>query len=70
MVVGQNGRIVQVLDNLLSNAASFSPKGGEIIFDLATNASPSEAILHILDEGPGIPDNRQETVFHRFYSER
>ena len=40
------------------------------MFDLATNTSPSEAILHILDEGPGIPDNRLETVFHRFYSER
>ena len=70
IVVGQDGRIVQVLDNLLSNAVSFSPKGAEIIFDLATNNSPSEAILYILDEGPGIPDSRLETVFHRFYTER
>ena len=70
MVVGQDGRIVQVLDNLLSNAASFSPKGAKIMFDLATDTSPSKAILQILDEGPGIPDNRLETVFHRFYSER
>ena len=70
MVVGQDGRIVQVLDNLLSNAASFSPKGAEIIFDLSTKASPAQAVLQILDEGPGIPENRLETVFHRFYSER
>ena len=70
MVVGQDGRIVQVLDNLLSNAASFSPKGAEIIFDLTTKASPAQAVLQILDEGPGIPENRLETVFHRFYSER
>jgi two-component system sensor histidine kinase ChvG len=70
MVFGQDGRIVQVLDNLLSNAVSFSPKGAEIIFDLSTKASPAQAVLQILDEGPGIPENRLETVFHRFYSER
>jgi two-component system sensor histidine kinase ChvG len=70
MVVGQDGRIVQVLDNLLSNAASFSPQGAKIIFDLSTKASPAQAVLQILDEGPGIPENRLETVFHRFYSER
>ena len=70
MVVGQDGRIVQVLDNLLSNAASFSPKGAEIIFDLSTKDSPAQAVLQVLDGGPGIPENRLETVFHRFYSER
>ena len=70
MVVGQDGRIVQVLDNLLSNAVSFSPKGAKIIFDLSTKGSPAQAVLQILDEGPGIPENRLETVFHRFYSER
>jgi len=70
MVVGQDGRIVQVLDNLLSNAVSFSPKGAEIIFDLSIKDSPAQAVLQILDEGPGIPENRLETVFHRFYSER
>ena len=70
MVFGQDSRVVQVLDNLLSNAASFSPKGTEITFDLVINTSPAEVILHILDEGPGIPENRLETVFHRFYSER
>ena len=69
-VFGQDGRIVQVLDNLLSNAVSFSPKGAKIIFDLSTKASPAQAVLQILDEGPGIPENRLETVFHRFYSER
>ena len=70
LVVGQDGRIVQVLDNLLSNAASFSPNGAEIIFDLCIKESPAQAVLQILDEGPGIPENRLESVFHRFYSER
>ena len=59
-----------MLDNLLSNAVSFSPNGAEIIFDLGAKTSPAQAVLRILDEGPGIPENRLETVFHRFYSER
>ncbi len=58
------------IDNLLSNAASFSPKGAKIIFDLSSKASSALAVLQILDEGPGIPENRLETVFQRFYSER
>ena len=70
MVRGQDGRIVQVLDNLLSNAASFSPKGGDITFELGLSQKPSQAVLHIMDEGPGIPENRLDTVFQRFYSER
>jgi two-component system sensor histidine kinase ChvG len=70
MVRGQDGRIVQVLDNLLSNAASFSPKGGDIAFELGMSQKPSQAVLHIMDEGPGVPENRLDTVFQRFYSER
>jgi len=70
IVMGQDSRIVQVLDNLLSNAASFSPKGAAIIFELEASERPSQAILHILDEGPGIQENRLESVFNRFYSER
>ena len=48
MVVVQDSRIVQVLDNLLNNAVSFSPKGGEIIFELYTLEKSSEAALKYL----------------------
>ena len=70
MLQRRGRRVVQVLDNLLSNAASFSPKGAKIIFDLSTKASPAQAVLKVLDEGPGIPENRLEIIFDRFYSER
>ena len=70
MVRGQDSRIVQVLDNLLSNAASFSPQQSEIMFRLTENTAAQQAVLSILDAGPGIPENRLETVFDRFYSER
>ena len=61
-------RIVQILDNLLTNAASFSPPDGHI--DFAVSASKGKAIVTITDQGPGIPDNKLKAIFDRFYSER
>ena len=63
-------RIVQVIDNVLSNAISFSPKGGMVQFILTTDANRKSAVLKILDDGPGILDAKLETVFNRFYTER
>jgi two-component system sensor histidine kinase ChvG len=63
-------RIVQVIDNVLSNAISFSPKGGMVQFILTADATRKRAVLEILDDGPGIPDAKLETIFDRFYTER
>lgn len=61
-------RIVQILDNLLSNAVSFSRDGGQIIF--AIRAEGGEAIISVADEGVGIPEAKLSAIFDRFYSER
>lgn len=70
MVRMNESRIVQVIDNVLSNAISFSPKQGAVQFVLSHDAADKMAVLDILDDGPGIPDSKLETVFNRFYSER
>ncbi|MGC6452296.1 MAG: stimulus-sensing domain-containing protein [Candidatus Puniceispirillaceae bacterium] len=69
MVSAQDGRIVQILDNLLANAVSFAPPGTEITFRLAIDGK-GQAALSVQDRGPGIPAGRLEDVFNRFYSER
>ena len=61
-------RIVQIMDNLLSNAASFSVKGGHIIFSVSVEGR--QAVLSVSDEGIGIPDAKLAAIFDRFYSER
>ena len=61
-------RIVQILDNLLSNAASFSPAAGEINFTISK--AQNMALVTVADQGPGIPENKLEAIFDRFYSER
>ena len=63
-------RIVQVLDNVLSNAISFSPKRHTVKFILRRQESNNTIVLDIIDTGPGIPEKKLETVFDRFYSER
>ncbi len=61
-------RLTQVVDNLLDNAASFSPPGGTLTVSL-TSRGPS-AVLTVADQGPGIPAGHLERVFDRFFSYR
>ena len=68
-VTVQDGRIVQILDNLLGNAVSFAPQGSRISFHLGINEQ-CKAELAVQDRGPGIPPGRLEEVFNRFYTER
>jgi two-component system sensor histidine kinase ChvG len=67
-VRGHDGRFSQVFNNLIENALSFSPPGGKVAVGLARDGGTIVATVE--DEGPGIPDNRLETIFDRFYSER
>ena len=61
-------RLVQVMDNLLANARSFSPDDG--IITMRLEAGEGNAVLTMRDQGPGIPDSKTEAIFSRFYSER
>jgi two-component system sensor histidine kinase ChvG len=67
-IIGDEGRLGQVLTNLLDNAVSFSPEGG-VVTVRARVATPFVEIL-VEDQGPGIPSDRLEIVFDRFYSDR
>ena len=67
-VPGLEGRLGQVLRNLIANAVTFSPPGGTI--RLAAHRQGQEIEISVCDEGPGIPAGKLEAVFERFYSER
>jgi two-component system sensor histidine kinase ChvG len=67
-VLAVEGRLVQVLRNLIGNAESFSPPGGTIFLRARETGGMVE--ISVEDEGPGIPDGNLEHVFDRFYSER
>jgi two-component system sensor histidine kinase ChvG len=65
---GVEDRVVQVLRNLIANAQSFSPAGGNIVLGARETGGIVE--LGVEDEGPGIPEAKLEHIFDRFYSER
>ncbi len=61
-------RMLQVLGNLLTNAAKFSNEGSSI--RLALDAGAEEITLSVQDYGMGIPQDAQETIFERFTQAR
>ena len=61
-------RLVQVLRNLIGNAASFSPPNG--IITLEASLYQNQIQIVVRDEGPGIPENKLTNIFERFYTER
>jgi two-component system sensor histidine kinase ChvG len=62
------GRLQQVLENLLDNAAGFSPDGGSVQVSLSQEGG--SAVIRVCDDGPGIPDEHLEKIFDRFFSFR
>lgn len=66
LVVGDEGGIAQVIDNLVENAIKFSPPNGQVVVSVA-KASEGEVSLTVTDDGPGIPPADRDRVFDRFY---
>jgi two-component system, OmpR family, phosphate regulon sensor histidine kinase PhoR len=73
-VAGDEGRLVQVLTNLLDNAVKYTPAGGTITVGAKLAPSvgnvepPTRAIeLTVADTGIGIPEEDRPRVFERFY---
>jgi two-component system phosphate regulon sensor histidine kinase PhoR len=64
-VLGDRGRLQQVIVNLLDNALKYTPRGGTV--RLMTLRSGSEGVLEITDTGIGIPGSALVHVFDRFY---
>lgn len=58
--------IIQVIINLLDNAAKYAPEGSTILIDAA--AQDDKVVVRIADNGPGIPDDQKDLIFDLFYS--
>ncbi len=68
IIDGHESRLVQVFRNLIGNAISFSPSDGRIDLRVRRDEGWIEAVVE--DEGPGIPQNKLDEIFSRFYTER
>ena len=63
-LIADSDRLLQVMNNLLSNAAKFSPSTSKIIVDVSSN--DSEIVIAISDQGPGIPEKFRDKLFEKF----
>ncbi len=64
-VNGDQGRLEQVICNLLGNAHHHTPPGTRI--SVVGRAAVKEIRLTVLDTGPGIPETEFDTIFTRFH---
>ena len=70
-MTGQDGPLGQVFRNLIDNAKSFSPTGGEVRVTLSRDEADACPVrVTVEDDGPGIPPDNLDTVFQRFYTSR
>jgi two-component system sensor histidine kinase BaeS len=58
-------RVGQVLRNLISNAITHTPAGGEIISSV--HANDGEVLVSVQDSGEGIQEQHLPYIFERFY---
>ena len=68
LVRGDPGQLARVLENLLDNAASFSPLDGIVTVSLQRSDDSVSVIVD--DQGPGISVELNESIFERFHSDR
>lgn len=65
-IEGDIVRIVQVLNNLLSNSVKFTPKGGRTIVKAEKDEIKSEVVITVKDTGIGISSNHHTELFDPF----
>ena len=64
-VVGDAGRLEEVLVSLVSNAIKYAPRGGPIA--LGAQRSGSNVVVSVADRGVGVSDPEQPRIFEPFF---
>ena len=64
-VLSRRERLVEILNNLISNGIRYNKEGGSLVVRLAGGASP---VLSVSDTGIGISKENQSRIFDRFYT--
>jgi two-component system sensor histidine kinase GlrK len=61
-------KLRSIVDNLVSNAVKFTPPGGTVT--VSARAVAGEAIIEVLDTGPGVSQEERESIFNLFFRGR
>ncbi len=63
-IPGDESRLIQVIVNLVTNAAKYSPAGGAI--DIAVQVAATDILVTVADRGSGVPPAARGRLFDRF----
>ncbi|MDX1413843.1 MAG: ATP-binding protein [Candidatus Promineifilaceae bacterium] len=63
-IIGDERRLTQVLNNLVSNAIKYSPDGSTVVIN--GEVHPHYVTVSVRDEGIGIPLHEQDRIFQKF----
>lgn len=66
VVDGDRRALARVVDNLLDNAARYATSSVVVRVGVAVGGESPAVRIHVLDDGPGIPEADRERVFERF----
>lgn len=71
-VIGDDGKLRQILENLLANALKFTERGHVALSVTVQSRSIHDVLLHFAvgDSGPGVPQERQQRMFQAFVQGR
>lgn len=64
-VISEANKIKHALNNIISNAITYTPDGGKISVDLKTEGNM--ALGSVADNGPGIPKEQHRSIFTKFF---
>ena len=65
VAVGDPVAVEQVIRNLVSNAAKYSPQGGRV--EVRVSGEAGWVAVHVLDEGLGLPDVPADRLFEPYF---
>lgn len=68
VIRGHDSRLVQVFNNLIDNAQSFSPPGTKVRVTIRQEGQRVDILVE--DSGPGMPEHALKRIFERFYTDR
>src|SRR6266403_2466568 len=61
-------KLRSIVDNLISNAVKFTPSGG--VISVRARALAGEAVIEVMDSGPGVAPEERESIFNLFFRGR
>src|SRR5688572_28792749 len=61
-------KLRSVVDNLIGNAVKFTPAGGRV--SVSARSSGNEALIDVIDSGPGVPAEERDSIFDSFFRGR